>query len=109
VLFELSCAKNIATISQEGIVPRQTNPNAFCFDSNGGVSSGGMIGSLIQVSATVLRADGSQSGVRGTINIVIQNAATRQFAKVSEYGTPTMPAANNTPSSNPEFYNLVSD
>jgi hypothetical protein len=98
VLWELSCGKNIATIDQAGNITRQTNDNASSFDSNGGVSSG-QIGSLIQVSATVLRADGSQSGVRGTINVTIQAQAARQFGG-------TQPAANNAPSSN-GFFNLV--
>jgi len=40
VLWELSCAKNVATIDQSGNITRQTNPNASSFDSNGGVSVG---------------------------------------------------------------------
>src|SRR5882762_237760 len=61
VLWELSCGKNVATIDQSGVITRQTNPNASSFDSNGGPSVG-QIGGLIQLSATVLRADGSKSG-----------------------------------------------
>jgi len=106
VLWELSCGKNIATIAQNGVITRQTNPNAFSYDSNGGVSTG-QIGGLIQVSATVLRGDGSKSGVLGVLNIVIQDAAARQFA-----GWPNapqsfyLPAANNAPSAE-GFYNLI--
>jgi len=106
VFWELSCAKNIATIDQSGNITRQTNADASSFDSNGGVSTG-QIGSLIQVSATVLRADGSQSGVRGTINVTIQAQAARQFAG-GRVGIATFdPAANNTPSSAVGFYGLV--
>jgi hypothetical protein len=102
VLWELSCAKNVATIDQSGNITRQTNPDASSFDSNGGVSVE-QIGSLIQVSATVLRTDGSQSGVRGVLNVTIQAAAARQFQ-----ATPNSdPAANNSPSSAVGFYGLV--
>jgi hypothetical protein len=99
VFWELSCAKNVATIDQSGNITRQTNPNASSFDSNGGVSVG-QIGSLIQVSATVLRADGSQSGVRGTIDVVVQAQAARQFGGNN-------PAAYSSPSSAQGFYGLV--
>jgi hypothetical protein len=102
VLWELSCGSNVATIDQSGVITRRTNMNASSFDSNGGVSVG-QIGSLIQVSATVLRADGSQSGVRGTIDVTIQNAAPRQFAATGH----SDPAANSSPSSATGFYGLV--
>jgi hypothetical protein len=101
VLWELSCGANIATI-KDGVITRQTNPNASSFDSNGGVSTG-QIGSLIQVSATVLRADGSQSGVRGTINVTIQAQAARQFGGPTQNGGP---AASNSPLA-VGFYDLV--
>jgi hypothetical protein len=101
VLWELSCGANVATIDQSGVITRQTNLNASSFDSNGGVSVG-QTGSLIQVSATVLRADGSQSGVRGVLDVTIQAQAARQFAATGS----SDPAANNAPSST-GFYNLV--
>jgi hypothetical protein len=100
VLWELSCGKNIATIDQAGNITRQTNDNAFSYDSNGGVSAG-QIGSLIQVSATVLRADGSQSGVRGVLNVTIQAQAARQ------YGVTSVPAAATNAPSATGFYGLV--
>jgi hypothetical protein len=99
VLWELSCGKHVATIDSSGIVTRHSNPDDQSFDSNGGVSTG-QIGGLIQVSATVLRADGSQSGLRGVLNITIQNSAARQFG-------PTAPAAWNAPTAK-GFYGLVS-
>jgi hypothetical protein len=101
VLWELSCGANVATIDQSGVITRRTNSNAFSYDSNGGVSTG-QIGSLIQVSATVLRADGSQSGVRGVLDVTIQAQAARQFAATTRYD----PAARNAPSST-GFYNLI--
>jgi hypothetical protein len=103
VLWELSCGKNIATIDQSGVITRQTNPNAFSYDSNGGVSTG-QIGGLIQVSATVLRGDGSKSGVLGVLNVTIQNAAARQYGGPTQQGGP---AANNSPSGASGFYGLI--
>jgi len=111
VLFELSCGSNVATIDQSGVIHRQSNPNALSFDSNGCVNgdSNGGIGSLVQVSGTVLRADGSQSGCRGVLNVTIQNSAAKQRLRgISELsdGTP-LAQADSSPSSSNEFYNLV--
>jgi len=57
---------------------------------------------LLQVSATVLRADGSQSGVRGTLDVAIQQMVPRQFIVK---GTPL---ALSDPSAK-GFYDLVDD
>jgi hypothetical protein len=100
VLWELSCGANVATIDQSGNITRQTNDNAQSFDSNGGVSVG-QIGSLIQVSATVLRADGSKSGVLGVLNVTVQNCSPRQFVWAGG------PAGASSPTSDQQFYNLV--
>ncbi len=106
ILWELSCGKNVATIDQNGVITRQTNPNAFSYDSNGGVSTG-QIGGLIQVSATVLRGDGSKSGVLGVLNVVIQSVSARQFAGFPNAPSPQYEAAaRNTPSA-AGFYGLV--
>jgi hypothetical protein len=105
VLWELSCGQNIATIDQSGNITRQVNPNAASFDSNG-LPSIEQIGGLIQVSATVLRADGSQSGVRGVLNITIQNSASKQFGLGLPIERFKGPAANNSPESE-GFFNLV--
>jgi hypothetical protein len=101
VLWELSCGSNIATISQSGVITRQSNPNDFAYDSNGGVTVG-LIGGLIQVSATVLRADGSKSGILGTLNVTIQSVSARQFTT----GGRSNPSAANTPTA-AGFFNLV--
>jgi hypothetical protein len=110
ILWELSCGANLATIDQNGVITRQSNPNASSFDSNGMVSTG-QIGSLVQVSATVLRADGSKSGVVGLLNIAIQNSAARQgaaWAPEVRNGFRDLPAiANNSPSGARGFYDLV--
>jgi hypothetical protein len=102
VLREVSCGSHVAVISQDGVITRRSSATDQSFDSNGTVSTG-QIGSLIQVSATVLRGDGSQSGVRGTIDVTIQNSAARQFAPA-----PLSPfaAASNAPSAK-GFFNLV--
>ena len=105
VLWELSCGANIATIDQNGVITRQSNPNASGFDSNGLATSGDVVGGLIQVSATVLRGDRSQSGVRGVLNVTIQNSAARQF--LSSYSG--QPFAANSPSGAAGFYGLVED
>jgi hypothetical protein len=107
VLWELSCGRNVATIDQSGVITRQSNPDNQCFDSNGATTSGGFIGGLIQVSATVLRADGSQSGVRGVLNIAVQAQAARQFIDHigPGYGTNGPNAANSPEATG--FYGLV--
>jgi hypothetical protein len=102
VFWELSCGANIATIDQTGIITRETNPNAQSFDSNGAVSCG-QVGGLIQVTATVIRSDGSLSGCRGTLNITIQNSAPRQYTSAGG----TNPAGASSPSSATGFYDLV--
>jgi hypothetical protein len=105
ILWELSCGQNVATIDSNGVITRQTNPNAQSFDSNGGVSTG-QIGGLIQVSGTVLRGDGSKSGVIGTLNICIQNSSARQFAEGGQGNPDPEPYAANAPSA-AGFYDLV--
>jgi hypothetical protein len=102
VFWDLSCGANVATIDQSGNITRATNDNAFSYDSNGGVSVG-QIGSLVQVTATVIRADGSLSGCRGTLNVTIQAQAPRQYVDHSGNS-----AAASSPSSAAGFYDLVS-
>ena len=110
ILWELSCGKHLATIDQNGVITRHSNPDDQSFDSNGMVSTG-QVGSLVQVSATVLRADGSKSGVVGLLNVAVQNSAARQWVRdPSSPIDPNIPAqtANNAPASAKGFYNAVS-
>jgi hypothetical protein len=105
VLFfwKLSCGSLVAIIDQNGVITRQSSGNDFSFNSNGGNSTG-QIGSLVQVTATALRKDGSLSGCRGTVNVTIQGCAARQFSAYMAQGA----VADNAPSSK-GFYDLVSD
>ncbi|HEY1659983.1 MAG TPA: hypothetical protein VGG14_16640 [Candidatus Sulfotelmatobacter sp.] len=89
-------------VDQNGNCTRVSNPQASSFDSNGCVSTG-QLGGLVQITATALRPDGSPSGVRGVIDIVVQAQAARQFGGPSQNGGP---GADNAPSST-GFYNLV--
>lgn len=105
ILWELSCGSHQATIDQSGVITRHSNPDDQAFNSNGAATSSGSdnagIGGLVQVSATVLRADGSKSGVRGLLNVTIQNCAARQGA------TGTFHGADNAPASAKGYFNLV--
>jgi hypothetical protein len=106
ILWELSCGANVATIDQSGVITRQSNPNAQSFDSNGAVSTG-QIGGLIQVSGTVLRGDGSKSGVVGYFNITIQNSAARQYDATHYLGVDVRGRAGANSPIAAGFYNLV--
>jgi len=102
VFWELSCAKNVATISQDGVITRSSlNEVVSSYDSNGGLFDGA-VGCLIQVSATVVRSDGSLSGCRGFLDVVLQNMGARQFAQTDG----SSPRAANTPTSS-GFFNLI--
>jgi hypothetical protein len=89
----------ICAVDQNGNCSRVVNDNASSFDSNGGVSVG-QIGGISNIRATALRPDGSVSGVWGEVTVAVQAQSPRQFGG-------TNPGANSSPTSNPEFYNLV--
>jgi hypothetical protein len=75
VLWEAN--SDVCSIDQSGNITRRINNQVVGYDSNG-ASTTGHTGQLVQVTATVLRQDGSKSGVLGTLNVCIQNAAPRQ-------------------------------
>jgi hypothetical protein len=89
---------DVCSIDQSGNITRRINNQVVGYDSNG-ASTTGHTGQLVQVTATVLRQDGSKSGVLGTLNVCIQNAAPRQ-------GIVNRGAAS-TPSVAAGSYNLV--
>jgi hypothetical protein len=97
VLWEVS--GNSCTIDQSGNISRKINQQVVGYDSNG-ASTIGHTGELVQVTCTVLRQDGSKSGILGTLPICIQNAAPRQ------YGAGVNGAAS-TPSIAAGSYNIV--
>jgi hypothetical protein len=96
VLWEVN--SDACSIDQSGNITRRVNTQVVGYDSNG-ASTIGHTGQLVQVTATVLRQDGSKSGVLGTLNVCIQNAAPRQ------YGTGN--GAANSPTGTPNYYSLV--
>jgi len=111
VLWELSCSDLTATIDQSGNITRRVAVDCSGVDSNGGVTNGALGAGLVQVTATVLRADGSKSGVLGTLNVVLQQAAPRQTKNapyiVAGNPFPNAPAAWSYPSIPSGSFNLV--
>lgn len=98
----------VCAVDQNGNCTRVVNDNASSFDSNGGVSVG-QIGGISNIRATALRPDGSVSGVWGEIPVAVQAQSPRQFSPVTR-GIATFPAAGySSPTSNPEFFNLVDE
>jgi hypothetical protein len=97
ILWEVD--SDACSIDQSGNIQRRRNPAVAGFDSNG-CSVTEHTGQLVQVTATVLRQDGSKSGVLGTLNVAIQNHAPRQG-----YNGAGKPA--NSPTGTSNYYNLV--
>jgi hypothetical protein len=97
VLWEVN--SDACSIDQSGNITRKRNPAVQGFDSNG-CSTTEHTGQLVQVSATVLRQDGSKSGILGTLNVAIQNHAPRQG-----YNGAGKPA--NSPTGTPNYFSAV--
>jgi hypothetical protein len=100
VLWEVS--GNSCTIDQTGVISRKINNQVQGFDSNG-ASTTGHTGELVQVTITVLRQEGSKSGVLGTLNVCVQDHAPTQY--VGKPGQ-TIGVAN-TPTGTPNYFSAV--
>ena len=97
VLWEVN--SDACSIDQSGNITRRQNPNAAGFDSNG-CATIEHTGQLVQVTVTVLRQDGSKSGILGTLPVIIQNHAPRQWASGHPDNIPSVAAGS---------FNLVQD
>ncbi len=91
----------VCVVDQNGNCTRVTNSSASSYDSNGGVSTG-QLGGLAQITATALRPDGSQSGVRRDDQYRCAGPSPRQY--VDRNGNS---GAASSPSSASGFYDLV--
>jgi hypothetical protein len=99
VLWEVSGCS--CTIDQSGNITRKINNQVQGFDSNG-ASTIGHTGELVQVTVTVLRQDGSKSGILGTLNVCVQDHSPAQY---SPLGQPR--GAANGPTGTPNYFSAV--
>lgn len=98
---------DVCAVDQSGNCTRVRNTQCLSFDSNGAanlsVQAGeSFLGGLAQIKAVALRPDGSESGVYGTLNIAVQDAAPRQG--VTRQG---VSASSASPQGTPNYYSAV--
>ena len=96
------------SVDQNGNCTRVTSIQNLTFNSAGAANltvsaATSNVGGLAQITATALRQDGSQSGVRGTVNIAVQDSASRQWST----GSNAQPSCNGVPT--PNYFSLVGD
>jgi hypothetical protein len=108
----------VCAVDQNGNVTRVTSNQNLTFNSDGAANltvsaNSSNLGGLAQISATAKRADGSVTGIRGVVNIAVQDAASRQwggnlaFTPYNTQPSNAQPTYNGT--ATPNYFNLVGD